>query len=300
MISIIIPFFNERENLPILYKELVDELEHLNRAYELIFVNDGSTDGSGVYARELAEKDSHVVFVNNRKRSGKGTALANGIRNAKGDIYVFMDADLQNDPKDIHDFLEKIDNGFDLVNGIRDTRDDDNSLIRIYSNLGNKFVKKFLKSPFTDINSGYKVIRKEVLEEFTLYANNFRFMPLAAYMKGFKVGEVKIHNRPRKHGVSKFGTSKIFIGLIDTLTAYFLYQFSERPLHFFGIIGGVFFASGFLFTLYLTIERLFFGVLLYRRPSLLFGILLIIVGIQIIMTGFIGELIVYFHKRLKA
>jgi glycosyltransferase involved in cell wall biosynthesis len=299
MISIIIPFFNERENLPILYKELVTELEPMNRAYELVFVNDGSTDESGVYASKLAETDNHVVFVNNRKRSGKGNALANGIRNAKGDIYIFMDADLQNDPKDIPHFLEKIDAGYDLINGVRDGRDD-NSLIRMYSRLGNKFVKRFLKSPFTDINSGYKAIRKEVLQEFTLYSNNFRFMPLAAYMKGFKVGEVKIHNRPRSHGVSKFGTSKIFIGLIDTLTAYFLYQFSERPLHFFGIIGGVFFAIGFFYTVFLTIERLFYGMLLYRRPALLYSILFIIVGIQIIMTGFIGELIVYFHKRLKS
>ncbi|MEO6508856.1 MAG: glycosyltransferase, partial [Patescibacteria group bacterium] len=144
---------------------------------------------------------------------------------------------------------------------------------------------------------GFKALKKEILKDTVFYGNNFRFLPLAAFTQGYKVTEVAVDNRARKYGVPKFGNGKAFIGLIDTITAYFLYKFAEKPLHFFGIIGGVFFVIGFLMALYLTIERVFFGVLLIYRPLLQLAILLIIVGIQIGMTGIIGELIVYLNKK---
>lgn len=298
MISIIIPFYNEAGNLEKLADELVLEMEKLNRPFEVIFVNDGSTDASAQEVRRHLEYGKRIHLQSQRRRMGKGQALGLGISHSKGSIVIFMDGDLQNDPKDIQKLLEKIDEGYDFVNGIRDSRDD-HELIKIYSSLANSFARIAMRSPFTDVNCAFKAMKREVLEEIIFYGNNFRFLPIAVYMSGFKVTEVKIHNRPRVAGVSKFGVMKVFTGLIDTFTAYFLFRYSERPLMFFGTIGGIFFGMGFVVALYLSAGRILYYQLLYNRPLLQFAVLLMIVGIQIIMTGFIGELIVYLSKKQK-
>ncbi len=296
MISIIIPFLDEEKNIEPLYSQLKQVLSKLNSNYELVFVNDGSTDDTGSILSKLKEKDNHVRVITHRKKMGKGQSLSDGIKISKGDIIFFMDGDLQDDPADIKKFLEKINEGAEFVNGVRSRRKD-NIVIKIYSKIFNLFLKTFLSSPFTDINCGFKAMRRGVLNDVILYSNNFRFLPLVANLKGFKVAEVRVNNRDRLYGKSKFGIKKIFIGIFDTLTAYFIYKFAEKPLHFFGMLGSVVFSIGFLLGLYLTIERLFFNELLYRRPALLLAILLIILGAQIIMTGFLGELIVYFEKK---
>lgn len=293
MISIIIPFYNEQESLPVLLKELEEVMNRFDQKYEIIFVDDGSTDAS---ASKLKIKNENLKIIKHKKQFGKGEALTTGIKNSSGNTIIFMDGDLQDDPRDIPKFIKKIDEGNDLVNGVRKVRKD-NFLIKSYSNLFNWFLHNFLKSPVSDINCGFKAIRKEVFEEIILYGNNFRFLPLAAYYKGFKVSEIEVNNRERKYGKSKFGAGKFFIGILDTTSAYFLYQFSEKPLHFFGSIGSFFFLIGFIIAVILSIERLFFGQLLYRRPALLLAVVLIIVGIQILMTGIIGELIVYLNKK---
>ncbi len=295
MLSIIIPFYNEKESLPVLYAELTTELKK-HGTYEIVFVDDGSSDDSFYVADSIVQKDSRVQLIRNRTRLGKGNALTRGIAVSRGDVLIFMDADLQDDPQDISQFLKKLGAGFDLVNGMRVTRKD-NLVIRAYSKAANWFLRAFVHSPFTDINCGFKVLRRAVLDEVVLYGNNFRFLPVAAHISGFAVSEIAVHNRERTYGKSKFGIGKIFVGFFDTFTAYFLYKFAERPLHFFGIAGLLFFAVGFLVALYLTIERVFFQVLLYRRPMLQFAILMILVGIQILMTGILGELIVYIHKK---
>lgn len=296
MLSIIIPFHNEQENLAPLHSQLSEALSKTKQQYEIILIDDGSTDKSLDTAESIKAKDSRVSVLKLRKKSGKGEAIRYGITHMHGDTVLFMDADLQDDPGDIAAFHGKMNEGYDLVNGIRSKRQD-NHIIKFYSRTVNAFLKTVLHSPFTDINCGFKMFRKEILDDIALYGNNFRFLPLAAFYKGYKVAEIPVHNRLRIHGTSKYGVGKVFIGIIDTLTAYFLYQFSERPLHFFGAIGALFFIPGFLFTLYLAYERIFFNILLYRRPALLAGVLLIIVGIQIAMTGIIGELIVYTHKK---
>lgn len=292
MISIIIPYYNEEKNIPILLGEISEVMKKENKEYEVVLVDDGSE----IRIQKTEERRQNVVFLQHKKRMGKGEALKTGLLAAKGNIIVFMDGDLQDDPKDIPHFLKKIEEGHDLVNGIRAQRKD-TGIIKLYSSLANLVLKNAFKSPFTDINCGFKMFKREVVDSSPLYGNNFRFLPLSAYYQGFKVGEVAVNNRKRMHGTSKFGVSKLFIGLLDMVTAYFVFKFAERPLHFFGIIGGVLFSTGFIISLYLTIERLFFNVLLYQRPLLQLGIVLIIVGIQIIMTGLIGELIVYFNKR---
>jgi hypothetical protein len=166
------------------------------------------------------------------------------------------------------------------------------------SKIGNTVIwRNILSSPFHDINCGYKMFKKEVLEALPLYGDNFRFLALSAHNEGFKVGEVSVNHRPRTHGTSKYTPLKVFFGLLDTIATYFIFRFSEKPLHFFGVVGGSFFGAGFLIALYLSYERIFHGILLYRRPALLFAILLIIVGIQIIMTGIVAELLVYLHNK---
>jgi len=301
MISLIIPFYNEERSLPILINQLIDQFKLIKESWEIVLVDDGSTDKS-ISNIKYQISNTHIKYqksiktIFHRKRLGKGKALLSGFQASKGNIIIFMDADLQDDPVDLPKFLEKIKRGYDFVNGVRIKRKD-NCLIRIYSTIATSFLKLFLHSPYTDINCGFKAFKRNVLSDFIFYGNNFRFFPLAIYYQGFKVTEVPVINHPREYGQSKFGSTKLFIGVIDTLTAYFLYRFSEKPLHFFGMIGGGLFLVGFLISFYLTVERLFFKVLLYRRPILFLGILLIIVGVQIIMTGIVGELTVYLNKK---
>ena len=298
MISIIIPFHNEEDNLPILVNQLIRVADKNSLKYEIILVDDGSNDNSEfrIQNSEFFQAKKIKLLIH-KKRLGKGEALNTGIKNAKGEILVFMDADLQNDPEDLPKLLNKIDEGYDFVNGIRKGRHADNTILKSYSFLAEKFLKKFIGSPFTDINCGLQIFKKELLKEFTFYGNNFRFFPLAVFYNGHKVTEIEVNDHKRKFGRSKFGPGKLITGIFDTLTAFFIYKFSESPLHFFGIIGAMLFAVGFIISLILAIERLFFGVLLYQRPILWLGLSLIIVGIQIIMTGIIAELIVYLNKK---
>lgn len=292
MISIIIPYYNEEKNIPVLLGEIDVVMSKEKYEYEIVLVDDGSTE----QIQKLNIKDQNIKLVRHRKRMGKGAALKTGLEHAKGDVIVFMDGDLQDDPSDIPAFIQKLNDGYDLVNGVR-THRQDTGIIKTYSKTANNVLRSLFKSPFTDINCGFKIFRKEVLREMPLYGNNFRFLPLSAYYQGYKVAEVPVHNRKRVHGVSKFGSMKLFIGLLDMTTAYFVFQFAERPLHFFGTIGSAIFGMGFVWSAYLAFERIFFNVLLYRRPSLWLGILLMIIGVQVLMTGLIGELIVYLHKK---
>lgn len=298
MISIIIPFYNEEKSIKELCNQITEVMEKQQSKYEIIFVNDGSTDKSGQIVAEITNNNNRVTSFTHKTRKGKGEALATGIQNSKGEILMFMDADLQDDPSDIPHFIKTVNSGFDFVNGVRVHRKD-NFLIRSYSKMAKLFLTLFLKSPFSDINCGFKAMKREVFDDIILYGNNFRFLPLAASYKGFKVTEIEVHNNARKFGVSKFGKSKLFTGFLDTLTAYFLYCFSEKPLHFFGMYGGLLLVGGAIILTILSIERIFFSILLYRRPLLFAGLLLVIVGVQIIATGFIGELIVYFDKKKR-
>lgn len=292
MISVIIPFHNEKENLDPLQHQLHDVLKEIGDDFELIFVNDGSTDDS---AKDLAKND-YTKLINLRRQMGKGKALQEGFSKSKGDTIVFMDADLEDDPKEVPHFIEKIKEGYDLVNGARQGRQH-NGIIKMYSKNANAFIRSFLKSPFTDINCGFKAMKRAVLDEITLYGNNFRFLPLGAFYEGFKVTEIPVQHKQRIHGKSKFGMTKIFVGFFDTLTAYFLYRFSEKPLHFFGIWGAVLFGVGAIILGYLGFERIILGNEIYRRPILFLGLLLVIIGVQVGATGLIAELIVYLHKK---
>lgn len=296
MISVIIPFYNEQDSLPILIPKLVQNLKTIGEDYEIVLVNDGSQDDYFEKIKNLINKKIKLISMN--RQMGKGKALVKGIDFSNGDTIVFMDADLQDDPQDLKKMIDKLNLGYDLVNGYRFERKD-NLIVKTYSKLAGSFLRNILKSPFSDINCGFKAFRRRILEDVTLYGNNFRFLPLATFYEGYKVSEVKVINNPRVHGKSKYGIGKIFIGVLDMFIAYFLYKFSERPLHFFGAIGSFFLLVGGLALSIVTYQRIFMGVLLYNRPLLQYSIFLVILGIQIIMTGIIGELIVYFYHKKK-
>ena len=292
MISIIIPFYNEEKNIPILLQEIENVMKENSRSYEVLLVDDGSEKK----IQSASWRTNSITLIQHKKRLGKGEALKTGLLHAKGDVIVFMDGDLQDDPHDLPLFFDKLEDGYDLVNGKRSKRKDI-GLIRFYSVLANSVLRNIFQSPLSDINCGFKAFKRTVIKDMPFYGNNFRFLPLSVYYQGFKVTEIPVNNRKRIHGESKFGASKLFIGLLDMTTAYFVFKFAERPLHFFGLMGGILFMGGFLISLYLAFERIFYNVLLYRRPLLQLGIVLIIVGIQIVMTGLIGELIVYLNKK---
>ena len=292
MISIIIPFYNEEKNLPLLYQQIIAVMKKEKLNFELIFVNDGSTDKPSLVVDEAV-----AVTINHRKRLGKGRALLTGFENSKGDIIAFIDADLQNDPQDLPKLIKKINDGYDFVNGWRKDRKDPLAKTLPSSIFNTLLLKIFLQSKFHDINCGLKVMKRSVLEEIPLYGDNYRFLPVISEKEGFKTTEVIITHRKRQYGRSKYGFFRLFFGLWDTLTTYFIYKFVEKPLHFFGVVGSLFLLIGFIIAFILSIQRLFFGVLLYRRPILLLDVLLIVVGIQVTLTGIIGELIVYIHKK---
>lgn len=295
MISIIIPFYNEEENIGVLLRELTEALK--SHEYEIICIDDGSIDGSSNVVQKKKHDDPRIVLISYHKRRGKGYALKKGIKVARGDTIIFMDADCQDDPADIPAFIAKLNAGYDVVNGWRKNRQDKKSMKTI-SQIGNTVVwRGLLHSTLHDVNCGFKAFKRKVVETIPLYGDNFRFLPLLAEQEGYRVSEVEVHNRPRGSGVSKYTSLKMVYGLFDTLTTYFIFRFAEKPLHFFGVIGGGLFVSGFVVALILSIQRIFFGILLYRRPALLLAVLLIIVGIQIMMTGIVAELFVYLNKK---
>ena len=201
MISIIIPFYNEKESIPILIKGLAAQLEKIKEKYEIVLVDDGSTDA---WRQNFQNPKSEIQIFEHKKKLGKGQALKTGIENSSGETIVFMDGDLQDDPEDLPRFIEKINEGHDFVNGIREKRND-NFIVKFYSKIVAWFLKSFLNSPYIDINCGYKAFKREVLKEFSFYGNNFRFFPLAVFYNGFKVTEINVKNNKRKFGESKFG-----------------------------------------------------------------------------------------------
>ncbi len=295
-ISVIVPFYNEEESLTLFLEQVEKVVKELSYDYELVFANDGSTDNGPVIVEAAQNKNNKIHLYSHRKRSGKGRALATGFLHSKGDIIIFIDADLQNDPKDLPKFIEKIALGYEFVNGYRKVRNDgvDKTLP---SKIYNTVVSNLFSLHIHDINCGFKAMKREVLDSIQLYGDNYRILPILAKHEGFRITEVEILHHPREFGASKYGASRLLFGLFDMLTYFFLLRFLEKPLHFFGVIGTLFLVFGSIILGYLAVERIFFQEMLYRRPILFLGMLLVVVGVQIITTGFIGELIVFLHKK---
>jgi len=294
--SFIIPAKDEEKSVGILYEETIRVVSKIKKPYEIIFIDDGSKDKTFENLKKIKNKDKDVKLIKLRGNWGKSVALQSGLDLASGEIIVTMDADLQDNPNDLPKFLKKIDQGFDLVSGWKKKRHDPPTKV-VASRIFNKAVSILSKIKLHDINCGFKVFKKDVAKNMNLYGELYRFIPVIAASQNYKVGEVEVKHRPRKYGRSKFGWTRTIRGFLDLLTIIFLTGYLRRPGHFFGTLGLLSFASGFVIGLYITYLRLTTGSIQNRHPLLFLGMLLMIVGIQLITTGLLGEMLTNFNQK---
>lgn len=290
-ISIVIPLYNEEESITPLVNEIRKALKPINKPYEVLFIDDGSTDSSLKVIKELARTDTRLKFISFRKNYGKSAALQVGFKAVTGDAVITMDADLQDDPNEIPNLLKKLDEGFDLCSGWKKQRHD--PFIKKYSSRFFNFVTRLISGiKIHDFNCGLKAYRKEVVHNLNVYGELHRYVPVLANWQGFTVTEIPVKHHARRYGKTKFGMSRFFKGFIDLITVTFVGRYIKRPMHFFGFFGALSFFVGLIVNGYLTIEWLS-GKALSNRPMLFLGMLLIIVGVQFFSVGLLGEMMVH-------
>lgn len=290
-ISIVIPVLNEERSIQELYLNLKFVLNTFKRPYEIVFVDDGSTDNTFQILEEITNKDNRVSIIKLRKNFGKSIALNAAFRHAKGDVVITMDGDLQDNPEEIPRFIGKIEEGYDLVVGWKHPRKDPITKT-LPSKIFNKLTCVLTGVNLHDFNCGFKAYKKDVRDNISLYGEMHRYIPALAAWIGFKITEIKVKHRPRKYGQSKYGASRLLKGFLDLITVKFLMSFGTRPMHVFGIPGILSLLFGFFIGLYLVILKYWKGVVLSERPLLFLSILLILLGLQFISIGLIGEMIV--------
>ncbi len=295
-LSIVLPIYNEVESLPHLLDELVPVLEKTGRTFEIICVDDGSRDGSFAELEKMRAQDDRVRIVRFRRNFGQTAAFAAGFDRAKGDVVITMDADLQNDPADIPKVLEKIDEGYDVVSGwrVERWREGAGSMItrKLPSATANWLISTGTGVPLHDYGCALKAYRSEVIKSINLYGDLHRFIPAIASYYGVTVAEVPVNYRSRQFGTSKYGLGRITRVILDLMTVRFLLSYSTRPIQIFGLMGLVTFALGAITGIYLTIMKLAYGIALAERPLLLLAILLVMIGVQLVTMGLLGELVV--------
>ncbi len=294
LLSIVVPVFNEAGSVEPLYQEIAEALAPLG-ALEVVFVDDGSTDGSAAVIERLVAEHDDVRLVKLRRNFGKAAALSHGFAEARGDLIVTMDGDRQDDPAEIPKLLAKLDQGYDLVSGWKQSRQDPVSKT-LPSKFFNWTVRKATGVELHDFNCGLKAYRREVIRHVRVYGELHRYIPVLASDLGFRVAEEKVSHRRRTSGQSKYGWRRYARGYLDLLTVLFLGRYRQRPQHLFGGIGTTMVLVGVLIDLYLTIDKLF-GHPIGQRPLLVLGTLLIIVGIQLLSLGLVGELITQARAR---
>lgn len=298
-ISVVVPVYNEEQSLRPLYDALTAELVRLGQSYEIVFVDDGSRDGSFQALEALHAQDQHVRVIRFRRNFGKTPALVAGFSHARGEVVFTMDADLQDDPEEMGKFLEKLGEGYDLVSGWKYPRLDPFTKT-MPSYFFNRMVGFTTGVHLHDINCGFKAYRREVLEDVKLYGELHRFVPVLAHERGFRVTEVKVRHHQRKFGKSKFGARRFLRGFLDLIMVVFLMQYLQTPLRLFGAIGLLSTLAGLAVDLYVVLDRyLPFGSHqeIHNRPLLFVGILLLIFGISFILTGLQSEMIRHFAYR---
>ena len=295
-LSVILPVLDEVDSLDLLYRELTTVLQSLGRPYELIFVDDGSRDGSFTRIEKLHRSDDRVRAIQLRRNFGKAAALAVGFRAARGDILITLDADLQDDPAEIPRLLARLEEGQDLVSGWKRDRQDPCSKTWP-SRLFNGVTGWLTGVRLHDFNSGFKAYRREVVEEIRLYGELHRFIPALAAWRGFRVDELPVHHRARRFGRSKFGSARFWRGYLDLVTVLFLTRYTRRPLHLFGGLGLAAWIVGFGANLYLTGLWLAGVRPIGTRPLLAFGVLSMLVGIQFFAVGLLSELVLSYQTK---
>ncbi len=296
-VSVVVPLLNEEESLPELTERVHQNLTQFGRTYEIIFVDDGSTDKSYDVIRSLKEKFPAVRAIRFRKNFGKSAALSEAFKIVRGKYVITMDADLQDDPDELPNLINKLEEGFDLVSGWKKIRHDPFSKT-LPSRFFNWVTRVMTGIKLHDFNCGLKAYRRDVVNDVQIYGELHRYIPVLAKREGHqRITEIIVKHHARKYGYSKFGLSRFIKGFLDLVTVLFLARYVKRPLHLFGSIGFLVLAIGMGINIYLSVNW-FLGVPLGNRPLLFLGVLLVLVGIQIISTGLIGELITHhFHKQ---
>ena len=295
-ISVVVSLYNERPALDELCRRLTAVLSGLAQPWEIIFVDDGSTDGSIEKLRGFRSVDASVRYLRFRRNFGKSAALSAGFRAARYDIIATLDGDLQDIPEELPLLLNQLDEGYDLVSGWRYHRRD-----KLSRRMGSKFYN-WVTSLLTgvrlhDINCGFKCYRREVLDEVMVYGERHRYIPVLASYRGFRLGEVKIEHAPREYGSSRYGMERVLGGFFSLLTVILMTRYTNKPLHFFGLMGLLLAGIGTAIDLYLITLRVLFNEWLSNRPLLIIGTFLAIVGVQLILFGLLAEMIAFSYRR---
>ena len=299
MLSVVIPVFNEEDNVPLLAAEIRRALEPQGVAYEVVAVDDGSTDGTWARLESVRAQDPRWVLVGLRRNFGQTAAMSAGFDHTRGDVIVTLDGDLQNDPADIPRLLA-LAKDHDVVSGWRKRRQDPFLTRRLPSALANWLISRVTGVRLHDYGCTLKAYRRDVVENLRLYGEMHRFIPAIASWMGISLVEVETHHRPRQFGRSKYGIARTLRVVLDLITVKFLLSFATKPIQFFGLIGLVAGGVGFAIGGYLTVLKLAFGAQIGGRPLLFLAILLILVGIQFLVLGLLGELLVrVYHESQR-
>ncbi len=300
-ISIVIPIYNEEKNILLLYTEILSVFHSIKYDYEIICVDDASSDGSLEKLKEIAIKNLCVKVISFKYNSGQTAAMSAGIKIATGDIIIPMDSDLQNDPKDIPRFIDKIKEGYDVVSGWRKDRKDFTLSRKIPSKLANILIRYITKVNVNDYGCSMKAYKRDLIQDIKLYGEMHRFIPAYASWYGGKVTEIIVNHRPRIHGKTKYGISRTFKVILDLVVVKFLSKYMNKPMHFFGAIGFVSFGLGILIGLLAVTLKILDIRSFVATPLPIFSALLIIVGVQLIAMGVIAEILmrVYYESQNK-
>ncbi|MBE2237457.1 MAG: glycosyltransferase [Caldilineaceae bacterium] len=300
-ISIVIPLYNEEDSIPQLHEALDAAIAHYGQPAEVIIVDDGSRDRSFALLQEIASRDRRFTIIRFRRNFGQTAAFAAGFAQARGEFVITMDADLQNDPLDIPLLMAKADEGYDIVSGWRKNRQDRWLDRKLPSMIANRLISNVTDVRLHDYGCSLKAYRTEVLKQVRLYGELHRFIPALASQVGATVTEVPVNHRSRQFGRSKYGISRTIRVMLDLITVWFLGAYATRPIHVFGTLGLASMGVGVLFGLYLTFLKLFFGVSIGNRPLLQLAILLVVIGVQLVTMGLLGEMITrtYYESQDK-
>ena len=290
-VSVVVPVFNEEESLELLHQRLTESLAGLDQSYEIIFVDDGSTDASFDVLTRLQASDKRVRVVRLRRNYGQTAAFSAGFDRVRGHVVVTLDADLQNDPADIPRLLDELERGYDVVSGWRKDRQDRFFDRRLPSIMANQLISWVTGVHLHDYGCSLKAYRRDVLADVQLYGELHRFLPALAYGQGARVTEIEVGHHARRFGRSKYGISRTFRVLLDLLVVKFLLSYSTRPIHIFGLVGLMSFGAGLVLLAYLAVVKLFLGQDIGDRPLVLLAILLTMLGIQLITSGLLAELV---------
>jgi glycosyltransferase involved in cell wall biosynthesis len=289
-LSVVIPLFNEQDNVPLLVDQVLAVLRPIGRPFELVLVDDGSSDGTGTVLEQLASRTPELVAVLLRRNYGQTAAMAAGFDASSGAVLITLDGDLQNDPADIPLLLERLEQGFDLVSGWRHQRQDAALQRLLPSKIANQLIAQVTGVKLHDYGCSLKAYRREVVADLNLYGELHRFLPALAFIEGARISEVKVNHHPRLFGSSKYGIDRTFRVLMDLLTVWFMKRFLTRPMHVFGFGGLASLALGLVIGLSLLREKLFFNADIGNRPLLSVGVLAIVAGIQLFCFGLLAEL----------